>query len=577
MNVINLETAQTVQAQAAEAVKQGESAENAAALKAQAGQAEQAGQTSPQASSNTEAALGDLLKTYNIKSTSENVRLMQMMLENRLPLDKDTFQRLNQALRLTGSEEKALFLVSQGIPLNASNVEILNSLLEGRLKLTGMLDDLARALSEPEGKTGDAGPKSEVLALLDKLASVFRGSTVITGSAAEPQQQAETQTRPAGQPQPQPIENAQGQGQANAVKPESPAAQAAERPAQAPVSLEAPAQSIKQDESVKQQSEAHPRSAESGGPAQATVTVEPKAAQANAPQNAPTLPNVLSEQPEWTEQQTERGRQPQERPAAGSAQTPPAQADGALPVEKEASRTEMHNTLLQMTGDKPSTKKTGAGDATHDTNRSEKVSAASQKTLSALTETPSLRGGLKELDDFYNGLRERLAQARELIQASGTSDPATQRVFREIVKIQEFLDFTNQIRNQIYVQIPVSKNELPSDSELYVFRDKKKKTRGGQASALISLDTANLGRFEAYIQKNDSSVTCQFRIRDDRVKETVTDHIKLLEDLLEQYRYKLQGYSFAFLDDAFDLLDREPAGEPAAKAEAGKYFIDVRT
>jgi len=169
-------------------------------------------------------------------------------------------------------------------------------------------------------------------------------------------------------------------------------------------------------------------------------------------------------------------------------------------------------------------------------------------------------------------IKSALERARELI-------PATEpRLSAEIKTVGDTLNFMPQIKETVYVQIPLLINDRNATGELYVFKNKgKKNTPEGGTSALIALDTAFLGRFEVYLVKDKNNVSCRFRLRDLSVTETVRENIQMLKDDLTNRGYNLSGISFREQAENFDLLAKEPDSDEENAPEPVRYIFDART
>jgi hypothetical protein len=162
---------------------------------------------------------------------------------------------------------------------------------------------------------------------------------------------------------------------------------------------------------------------------------------------------------------------------------------------------------------------------------------------------------LNNLRDITSQIRRELTQAPEL-RVSNPDLPAA-RVLQEARILSDIVDFTAQIRNQLYVQLPLYHNGLETQATLHIYKDAKKIADGKKdtATALVALDTASLGRFETYIQKNDNAVHLCFRLDNLAVEQTVRDAIDQLEALLRNHNFSLAGFSFAKPGKPYTLLD----------------------
>ena len=102
-------------------------------------------------------------------------------------------------------------------------------------------------------------------------------------------------------------------------------------------------------------------------------------------------------------------------------------------------------------------------------------------------------------------------------------------------------------------------NGQQSQTTLHIYKDGKKSAGGGgsgeTSSALIALETAGMGHFETYVQKNATSVHCQFRLESAEIVKAVRDNIHRLGDLLKDHNYSLDSFTFLPPDEPYTLLD----------------------
>ncbi|MCL2240858.1 MAG: flagellar hook-length control protein FliK, partial [Defluviitaleaceae bacterium] len=161
-----------------------------------------------------------------------------------------------------------------------------------------------------------------------------------------------------------------------------------------------------------------------------------------------------------------------------------------------------------------------------------------------------------DIDRFLNNLRDGLNQIRQLLSNNPNPSPAEARVLQETRALSNHIDFTAQIRNQMYVQLPIFHNGQETQTTLHVYRDAKKKAEGKKDaySALVALETASLGHFETYVQKNENAVHCQFRLDNPHIEQLVRNNIHQLETLLRHYKYSL-SFAFATPGKPYTLLD----------------------
>jgi hypothetical protein len=179
-----------------------------------------------------------------------------------------------------------------------------------------------------------------------------------------------------------------------------------------------------------------------------------------------------------------------------------------------------------------------------------------------------------DLDRFFNSLREAASQTQRILADAAPKTPENARAAQQAQALTEHIDFVAQMKTMHYVQVPLFADGHDNTASLYIFKDGKRdrQNKGGARSALIALDTAYLGHFEAYVQKDGHSVNCQFRLRDEAVERLVRENIHKLDALLAEYRLSLAAYSFLPSGKPFTLLDTPDvfgAGGPEAEKTFG--------
>lgn len=179
----------------------------------------------------------------------------------------------------------------------------------------------------------------------------------------------------------------------------------------------------------------------------------------------------------------------------------------------------------------------------------------------------------QQLEEFMNELKNNISLTREVLKGEAKQ---YESALNNINDIDDNLSFVSQIKNHIFLQVPFNINGHETNGELFIFKDKKKnKGKGSSVSALVALDTVNLGRFEVYLQKNNKDVNCQFRVKDEEVENLVVKNIQSLDRLFRQYNYNISAYSFRKLDESFTFIDREPV-DTKKEQELLRYTFDLR-
>lgn len=176
-----------------------------------------------------------------------------------------------------------------------------------------------------------------------------------------------------------------------------------------------------------------------------------------------------------------------------------------------------------------------------------------------------IKSSSSDADDFLEKLKENVETAKKFL-TNETKEEVTKDLIKILDKIQKNLDFTSNLKNALLVQLPINLNNNNINSEIFVFKDKtKKKSKTEKTSALIALDTLNLGRFETYIQKNDRNITCQFRLKDKEVEKLVKANLEKLNNKLKHLNYSINNIYFKTLEEDFTILNKEPVLEDPPK------------
>ncbi len=494
-----------------------------------------------QASVSANAALSELLSSYGMKVTEENMHVLELLFEHSYPLDKESFTKLSRALLLAGNDEKlALYMLDAEIRLNTTNATVLKEFAQGNVNLANRLTELAEMIDA----LPDSPLKQKLLELLD---SATRQISAQTQNNAQQQNSIQPQSTPlqsGAQPQDvtQPLPVTQPLG---TTVPQT-------RPQTTLLT-----QSMSQSQEVPTQSAILP-SSQPGNSAQAT-----QPAQANA--NGAQLSNTQASGPITSTTQSSQAPNPQQLTSTpSSSNTAQVPRPDITPVISD-----------ELRGPAP-------------------VSA--RDILSRFFVDPK-QNTLKEVEDIYNNLRAVLKEASTVIekhaqaannrisdspannnptasnisanvtaatsgsiQQSAEQSSQLQRLSSSVNNLLNQTEFVAQLKHDMYLQIPIASENRSMNSDLFVFKDKrhKQKKGAGASTALIALDTLNLGRLEVFVQKNGKSVDLRFALDTPPTEKRVRAHIDQLENLLGEYGYTLGHYNFADIGERFSITSGTP-------------------
>ena len=436
--------------------------------------------------------LAETLLGYGYKVTEANKEMLRAMLEAGIPLTNENIGRMNQAMKLTGSSEKAIFMMQNNMRLTQANAAQLEGFVSGQSKISTQINNLLAAIEQLNDPTLAAQLK-QILAGKGiresaEHASKAEASQMATGDGATTKDGLMTQTSAATQI----AENA------------------------------------------------------TNSPTPAGTQVAPQ--QTQATQNAATPQGQSSPQALASRQ-------------SGTESSSVLESPVSLKTGEGAGK--IHNSGVSSNGGFGSDSGIGNGGVTAG-NTASAVLGGSHQAQSSQSPYPSPPSNLlfsladstpQSIDRYLSNLREILTQLQATLSTRGEA-PATARVLQEVRSLEAQIDFSSQIRNQIFVQLPLFHNGQQTQTSLHVYKDAKKSRSGGESSsALVALDTAAMGHFETYIQKHSRGIHCQFRLESDTIVQAVRNNIHQLSDLLRDSGYSLESFTFLPPGEPYTLLD----------------------
>ena len=142
-------------------------------------------------------------------------------------------------------------------------------------------------------------------------------------------------------------------------------------------------------------------------------------------------------------------------------------------------------------------------------------------------------------------------------------------------QIKDNIDFMNQVNQYYnYVQIPLKLTEQLTNSELYVYTNKKNlKNNDGQISVLLHLDMKNLGSTDIHVSLTNQSIHTRFYLEVEESVKVLEDHVSDLETAIQKLGYTM-SYELNVRQQmpsfAENLLEEKP------KTDIKRYNFDVR-
>ena len=188
---------------------------------------------------------------------------------------------------------------------------------------------------------------------------------------------------------------------------------------------------------------------------------------------------------------------------------------------------------------------------------------------------------------FHKKLYESVVKMLELVRNSDSSirpneyaraAHAPEKLAEALERIKTGQEFMNQIENKReYMQLPFHAPETVNQAELHVFRDRnREKDLSRQASVLIGLDCAMLGRVEVYINRADETVSLQFRGDADKTLQLIRQNAPALQQMLKSVGFTVKGVKYRKLTEPFVLADNPDEKALGSVGLPKRYAFDMR-
>lgn len=162
----------------------------------------------------------------------------------------------------------------------------------------------------------------------------------------------------------------------------------------------------------------------------------------------------------------------------------------------------------------------------------------------------------EELNKFFEDLSIISKNLKDNI--NNFSENNLDTIINNLDNLNKNIDFMSNLKNNMFLQIPININNFSTTAELIIFSNKKNKnnnSKNNSGSALISLNLLYLGKLEVFINKINNDISCQFRLEKDITKNLVKENIDLLNDYLKDKNFNLKDVTFKDLDESFSLIN----------------------
>ncbi len=165
----------------------------------------------------------------------------------------------------------------------------------------------------------------------------------------------------------------------------------------------------------------------------------------------------------------------------------------------------------------------------------------------------------KEMDEALQVLKSTVQQLPQGIREAAAVI---------VNNLESNVNFINQLNNySSYVQLPLSIFNQNTTGELYMLKKgpKSKKLDPSNMTVLISLDSNNIGRIDTLLSIDKRNISTNFRLENSEVFPVLKEHHKQLYNSLVEKGFRLVDFTYRLMEEPINIVNFE--------AEAKKEFI----
>lgn len=180
----------------------------------------------------------------------------------------------------------------------------------------------------------------------------------------------------------------------------------------------------------------------------------------------------------------------------------------------------------------------------------------------------------ENVQEYYEKLSQKMNQFTELIYQLGKEDTSA---MKNTTAIRQNVDYMNQL-NQLYsyVQLPVKLTTQNTHSELYVLTRKKRLgENGGAFTALLHLDMEVLGSMDIYITMEQKKVSARFYLQREDIAGFLEENSEPLVKQLEEKGFLVKA-EFEKKPEEKNMVE-EFSDSQSETHIMNKYSFDIRT
>lgn len=182
----------------------------------------------------------------------------------------------------------------------------------------------------------------------------------------------------------------------------------------------------------------------------------------------------------------------------------------------------------------------------------------------------------KEIDDLYETILKNTKSFEDAVASHGGNTKGFQQSFQNMRQNMQFMEQLNH--QMIYAQMPVRLSNKQTNSELYVYADKRKlQQKKDGISVMLHLDMDHLGATDVKVTLTGSNVHARFYVNDQDSVDIVADNMNTLAKQLADRGFSLTNEVVKRQpQESINKVVDEVIDENAEKS-IRRYTFDART
>lgn len=182
----------------------------------------------------------------------------------------------------------------------------------------------------------------------------------------------------------------------------------------------------------------------------------------------------------------------------------------------------------------------------------------------------------KEIDDLYETILKNTKSFEDAVASHGGNTKGFQQSFQNMRQNMQFMEQLNH--QMIYAQMPVRLSNKQTNSELYVYADKRKlQQKKDGISVMLHLDMDHLGATDVKVTLTGSNVHARFYLNDQDSVDIVADNMNTLAKQLADRGFSLTNEVVKRQpQESINKVVDEVIDENAEKS-IRRYTFDART